>query len=90
MGELHHLNVGCADASVIVTDGTFLVDCHRIDEHSQLLPKDKHIRGVFITHQHHDHYSGLDFLKKENYTIDVLIYSPYDRRYGDASVTIEE
>jgi beta-lactamase superfamily II metal-dependent hydrolase len=90
MGTLHHLKVGCADASLITTDGSFLIDCHRIEEHENLLPADRHLRGVFVTHQHNDHYSGLGFLRKRGYTIDCLIYSPYDRRYGDASVTKEE
>jgi beta-lactamase superfamily II metal-dependent hydrolase len=43
-----------------------------------------------MTHQHSDHYSGLGYLKDEGYTIEYLIYSPYDRRYGDGSVTVEE
>lgn len=90
MGELHHLNVGCADASLIITDATFVVDCHRIDDYADLLPRSKHLQGVFVTHQHRDHYSGLEFLRRQKYKIDCLIYSPYDRRYGDASVTLEE
>src|SRR5467141_2446847 len=90
MGELHCLSVGCADASLIKTDAIFLVDCHRIDEHSHLLPQSKHLRGVFVTHQHRDHYSGLEFLRRRKFAIDCLIYSPYARRYDDASVTIEE
>jgi beta-lactamase superfamily II metal-dependent hydrolase len=87
---MYHLKVGCAAASIISTDGTFLVDCHNIHEHSHLLPTDKRLRGVFITHQHHDHYSGLEYLRKKGYVIDCLIYSPYERRYGDNSVTVEE
>ena len=91
MGKLHLLDVGCADASVISLSGaTFLVDCHNIEEHSHLLPSNKHLRGVFITHQHEDHYSGLGFLKDSGYTIDNLVYSPYERRFGDQSVTYEE
>ncbi len=91
MGSLHCLNVGCADASVIITDtATFLVDCHNIGDYSNLLPTSKSLRGVFITHQHSDHYSGLEYLRDEGYAIDYLIYSPYERRYGDKSVTIEE
>ena len=91
MGALHHLKVGCADASVIKTpSATFLIDCHNIEDHSHLLPSNKNLRGVFITHQHDDHYSGLGYLKDKGYTIDHLIYSPYERRYNDQSVTIKE
>jgi beta-lactamase superfamily II metal-dependent hydrolase len=91
MGQLHYLAVGCADATVIITDNaTFLIDCHNIGDYSHLLPSDKHLRGVFITHQHEDHYSGLNYLGEKDYSIDHLIYSPYQRRYRDNSVTIEE
>jgi beta-lactamase superfamily II metal-dependent hydrolase len=91
MGSLHCLNVGCADASVIITEtATFLVDCHNIGNFSSLLPSNKTIRGVFITHQHSDHYSGLEYLRDGGYAIQYLIYCPYERRYGDKSVTIEE
>lgn len=91
MGRLICLNVGCADASVIVTDtGTTLVDCHNIGDHSDFLPSNKTLRAVFITHQHYDHYSGLEYLRNVGYAIQYLIYSPYERRYGDGSVTLEE
>ncbi len=91
MGSLDCLNVGCGDASVIRTaTGTFLVDCHRMGDFSSLLPSSKSITGVFVTHQHSDHYSGLNYLKDNGYTIGCLIYSPYDRRRDDASVTLEE
>ncbi len=91
MGEFHCLNVGCADTSVII-DGanTFLVDCYNISEHSALLPKSKRIRAVFITHQHRDHYLGLQYLKDNGYSLDYIIFSPYDRRRGDNSITLEE
>ena len=69
---------------------TFLIDCHNIADYSSLLPPSRRLRGVFITHQHHDHYSGLDYLYRKGYHIEWLIYSPYKRRYGDNSVTIEE
>ena len=91
MGSLICLDVGWGDASVIQTDkATFLVDCHSLSDYSSFLPKDKHISGVIITHQHNDHYSGLEYLKDKGYSIGHLIYSPYNRRPGDNSVTIEE
>lgn len=91
MGSLYCLNVGWGDASLIITDSaTFLVDCHNIGDHANLLPSSKHILGVFITHQHRDHYSGLIYLKEKGYSIEYLIYSPYSRRHGDNSVTLEE
>jgi beta-lactamase superfamily II metal-dependent hydrolase len=91
MGKMFHLDVGCAAASIIVNaDATFLVDCHNIEQYAHLLPTSKRLRGVFVTHQHYDHYSGLAYLRKNGYTIECLIYSPYDRRYADNSVTIEE
>ena len=91
MGSLLCLNVGWGDATIITTDtAAFLVDCHCIGDHSAWLPPNKNFRGVFITHQHEDHYSGLNYLKDEGYSIDFLIYSPYNRRRGDNSVSIEE
>ncbi len=91
MGETYYLNVGFGDASIIISDSsTYLVDCHKIEDYMYLLPKNKLIQGVFITHQHRDHFSGLEYLKDNNYEISFLIYSPYDRKYGDSSVEYEE
>ena len=87
MGRIWCLDVGCADASVVLTaDATFLVDCHGIEDHDGLLPRGRRLRGVFITHQHEDHYSGLEYLAGAGYAIDYLICSPYQRRRGDQSV----
>ncbi len=91
MGELYCLKVGCGDCSIIISEGnTYLVDCHGIGEYSRYLPSSKQLTGVFITHQHEDHFSGLNYLRDNGYNIDFLIYSPYERRYSDNSVTIEE
>jgi len=91
MGDLYCLSVGCGDATIIKSGSeTFLVDCHGIEDYSNYLPKNKNLLGVFITHQHEDHYDGLLYLKDNGYTIDYLIFSPYERRRGDHSVTLDE
>ncbi len=91
MSTVHNLNVGCADANVIVTStATFLVDTFGIESFTHLLPANKSLRGVFVTHQHADHYGGLKYLRDNRYSIECLFHSPYIRRHGDKSVTIEE
>jgi beta-lactamase superfamily II metal-dependent hydrolase len=91
MGTLHFLNVGCADATVIITDtATFLVDCQDIGQYHLLLPANKTIKGLFLTHHHSDHYLGLEYLRDNGYKIEYLIHSPYERRRGDTSVTLDE
>jgi len=91
LGKLHCLQVGCSDATIIVSaTETFLVDCHNLEGHAHLLPRSKFIRAVFITHQHRDHFSGLEFLRDNGYTIGCFVYSPYERRYSDNSVELDE
>lgn len=90
MGQMHNLKVGCGDATTIYNGETVLVDCEGIDQYPHLLPRSKTIHAIFVTHQHRDHYSGLKYLKENGYSIRYFIYSPYDRRYDDSSVTVEE
>lgn len=91
MGALRFLDVGCGDTSMIES-GTdfFLVDCYNIEYYSNLLPNIKYIDAVFITHQHRDHFSGLKYLADNDFHIQNLIYSPYERRRGDNSVEYDE
>lgn len=41
----------------------YLVDIGDFDAVRSVLPKDAHVRGVFITHGHHDHIFGINALK---------------------------
>ena len=91
MVQMFNLDVGCANATIIKTGtATFLVDCHEIDKYYYLLPSNKILRGVFVTHQLYDHYSGLEYLRENQFSIGYLIYSPYKRRQNDNSVTLDE
>jgi len=92
MATIHFLDVGCADTTIITSLGkTILIDCSLgIEDYKELLPKNKVIDVVFITHQHQDHFNGLKYFKEEGYMISHLICSPYERRRGDDSVSLEE
>ncbi|KNY27680.1 ComEC/Rec2 family competence protein [Pseudobacteroides cellulosolvens] len=91
MGTLHNLYVGCGDTSIILTDSkTFIIDCYNVENHVNLLPRNKIITALFITHQHYDHFLGMKYLKDNKYSIQYLIYSPYERRREDNSVQYEE
>jgi ribonuclease BN (tRNA processing enzyme) len=69
---------------------SFVIDCYNIEEYSHLLPSNKFIKALFITHQHYDHFLGMQFLKDNKYSIEYLVFSPYVRRRGDSSVSYEE
>jgi len=91
MAKIHFLDVGCADTTLIETNGeTVLVDCVNPVEYRNLLPTSKSILAVFLTHQHYDHFTGLEYLKDNGYSIGYLIQSPYQRRNSDNSVKLEE
>jgi glyoxylase-like metal-dependent hydrolase (beta-lactamase superfamily II) len=92
MRKIHFCNVGCADCTIIQgATATYIIDCnYEIKNYAHFLPSTKTIRGVFITHQHRDHFSGLSYLKEKGFSIDFLVYSPYERRYDDNSVEYDE
>lgn len=91
MGKIHFLSVGCGDTSIIQTDtNTYLIDCYNINNYSYLLPNSKKIKALFVTHQHYDHFMGMEYLLDNNYHVDYLIFSPYERRYADNSVQYQE
>jgi beta-lactamase superfamily II metal-dependent hydrolase len=91
MAKIHFLEVGCADTTIIESNGnTILIDCVNPEDFRYLLPASKSIFAVFLTHQHYDHFTGLEYLKNEGFSIDYIIQSPYDRRYMDTSVQYDE
>lgn len=91
MAKIHFLDVGCSDTTIIQNQSeTIMVDCKGIENYSHLLPLNKRIKALFITHQHYDHFLGMKFLKDKFFSIEYLVYSPYQRRFDDNSVDREE
>ena len=92
MGNLWCINVGCADTSIIISDTghCFMIDCYDGLTFKPYLPINKRIRALFITHQHYDHFTGIKYLIDNGYSVEFLVYSPYERRYGDNSVEYDE
>jgi len=91
MGKLIDFNVGCANSGIISTGyHSIMIDCYGLEDYKDNLPRSKTINVLFITHQHHDHFDGISFLLDNNYSVEYLIYSPYQRRYGDNSVELDE
>lgn len=92
MAKIHFLEVGCADTTIVESEGdVIIIDCcEDLINHANLLPASKILKAVFITHQHYDHFLGLEYLKNNGYLIEYLIHSPYERRYSDNSVELDE
>jgi glyoxylase-like metal-dependent hydrolase (beta-lactamase superfamily II) len=47
-----------------ISNDYYLIDIGDFDAAQSLLPKEATVRGVFITHGHHDHIFGINALKK--------------------------
>lgn len=94
--KYHFLKVGCADCTVMHLSGkVVMVDCHQgnyNDGEANILnyiPKKK-IDVLIITHQHYDHFDGMQTLLNNNVEVGEIWESLYKRRHGDNSVGYEE
>ncbi len=94
--KYYFLNVGCADCSVMhLGNKVIMVDCHQGDigngEDSILdyVPND-HIDVLILTHQHYDHFDGIQTLVDNYITVGEIWESKYKRRYKDNSVEYAE
>ena len=100
--KAHFLNVGCADCTIFeIGSELVMIDCGyrrfsngvskptAIYDYLKYVIKNTHIDLLIITHPHHDHYLGLKDLY-HNITVDEFWGSPYERRYGDGSLSNDE
>ena len=90
------LNVGCADCTVLQVGGkVVMIDCHQgnIDDGEEdildFIPNNK-IDVLIITHQHYDHFDGIQILIDNNIEVSKIWESCYERRYNDNSVGYDE
>lgn len=90
------LNVGCADCTVLYLENkVVMVDCHQGNEddgEANILDRipNKHIDILILTHQHYDHFDGIQVLLDNEISVSEVWESNYTRRYGDNSVGLDE
>jgi len=94
--KYNFLKVGCADCTVMhLGSKVVMVDCHQGNTSNgeinilNYIPKSK-IDVLIITHQHYDHFDGIQTLIDNDIEVVELWECMYDRRYGDNSVGYDE
>jgi len=100
--KAHFLEVGCADCTIFELDNDLVViDCgyrkfsNGVSKPTSILSYLKNVLGkshidlLIISHPHHDHYLGMEELIGK-VTVAEFWGSPYERRYGDNSLSYEE
>ncbi len=94
--KYYFLNVGCADCTVMYFGSkVVMIDCHQGDTTQNqenildYIPKSK-IDVLIITHQHYDHFDGMQALLDNNIEVDEIWESKYERRYADNSIDYDE
>jgi len=100
--KAYFLSVGCADCTVLdLGDRLVMIDCgYRrsgqgvsretdiADYLTRVLGK-RHIDLLIVSHPHHDHYLAMrDLIGKV--TVAEFWGCPYERRYGDSSLSVED
>lgn len=94
--KYYFLNVGCADCTVMhLGDKIVMVDCHQGNQENEeanilnYIPNG-HIDILILTHQHYDHFDGIQVLLDNNISVSEIWESNYKRRHSDNSVDIDE
>jgi len=100
--KAHFLNVGCADCTIFEMDNDLVVvDCgYRRFSNGASKPTNiasylkqtigkTYIDLLIITHPHHDHYLGMEDLVG-SFTVAEFWGSPYQRRHGDNSLSLDD
>ncbi len=100
--KAHFLNVGCADCTIFeMGNDVVVIDCgYRRFNNGASKPTNiasylknyigkTYIDLLIITHPHHDHYLGMEDLIG-GFTVAEFWGSPYERRYGDNSLSIDD
>lgn len=95
MGNKYNfLEVGCADCTVIKLNSKIvMVDCHQGGDGEENIMDwipNNHIDVLIITHQHYDHFDGIQTLIDNAVSVTELWECPYERRHGDNSVGYSE
>jgi beta-lactamase superfamily II metal-dependent hydrolase len=100
--KAHFLNVGCADCTIFEMDNDIVViDCgyrrfgYGVSKPTNIYDYLKVVIGktfidlLIITHPHHDHYLAMEDLIGK-VTVAKFWGSPYQRRYGDDSLSVDD
>jgi competence protein ComEC len=100
--KAHFLNVGCADCTIFeMGNDLAVIDCgYRQFSNGPSKPTNianylsktigkTYIDLLIISHPHHDHYLGIEDLIGK-FTVAEFWGSPYQRRYGDNSLSLDD
>ncbi|HSA07101.1 MAG TPA: MBL fold metallo-hydrolase [Candidatus Gastranaerophilales bacterium] len=88
------LKVGCGDCTVLLLGSkVVMIDCYQANNYGENIidhiPNNV-IDVLILTHQHYDHFLGIQTLLDNDIEVKEVWESPYDRRYGDNSVQYDE